>query len=618
MRYFAFGSFQNKLILLLISGILLPVGAVATYSSISSTNVLSNLVAQEMETKGEDSAETISLLLDYLKSDIMYLRNTPPIQGIIRARNNNSVDPLDNSSYQDWVNRLNGIFASFIKSTPDYDHISYLDKNGNELVRVNRQGSQIIKLSQNQLQNQIKRNYFQEILQLQPGQLYVSKISLARSQGIIESPYKPVIVYGVSIYDQNGVKQGVIVTYILIENFLKLADNRKLEAQLRQEFFVVNEDGYYLIHPDKSKTWGFELGNNTTLQQDYSQAVTTQILSGNQGLVKKIQQNGQNYLLSYHKIFPDQENNSSPFILIYQTPYKTIFSSVINLVILVIIITIFSILIVVTTGILILRKIVVSVLDTTNFVGDFSDQVLSTIDEQENVVNQQSISVQETTITMEELTTYSQQSANKVNSAATVATGALSLVEEGTNSIQKVSLAMATLKDKVEAISQQILHLSQQNHQIANVSNTVSSLANQTNILAINASIEAVHSGADGQGFSVIVVEIRKLADESKKSADHIGILVRDIQAAIHSTVVVTEEGTKYVEQITQITENMAQIFVDVAESMEEIVNNSQEIALNSKQQATATKQVLENVDTLTYSRRSPTGERGILQPEKN
>ena len=33
----------------------------------------------------------------------------------------------------------------------------------------------------------------------------------------------------------------------------------------------------------------------------------------------------------------------------------------------------------------------------------------------------------------------------------------------------------------------------------------------------------------------------------------------------------VTEEETKYAEQISQITESIAQIFVDVAQSMEEI-----------------------------------------------
>ncbi|MGK7921776.1 MAG: methyl-accepting chemotaxis protein [Trichodesmium sp.] len=569
MKYIFGGKFQKNLILLLISGILLPVGAVTLYSTISSSNVLRNLVSQQMESTGQDSAETINLFLENLKSDIIYLSNTPPIQGIIRARNNNGIDPLDNSSYENWVDRLNVIFASFIESKSYYDNLTYLDKNGKELVRVNRQGTQIIKLTENQLQSQSNINQLQEILNLQPGELYVSKISLARKNGIIEEPYKPVIIYGVTIYDQQGIKKGIIVANILIENILKFAVNKKLEEQLKQEFFVVNAEGYYILHPEQDKTWGFELGNNITLQQDYSPEVTKQILSGNQGLIKKVTQNRQNYLLSYYTIFPSKDTNSFPFTLVYQTPYQTLFSSVKILVILIAIITIISIIIVVTIGILILRKIVVSALDTTTFVTSFSSQVLSTIEEQERVVNQQSVSVQETTMTMEELTVSSQESANQANSALTGATSALSLVEEGTNSIQKTSIAMATLKDKVEAISQQIIHLSQKNHQIGNVSDVVSSLANQTNILALNATIEAIRSGVDGKGFSVVAEEIRKLADESKKSADHIGTLVKDIQAAIYSTVLVTEEGTKYAEQITQITESMAQIFVDVAQSME-------------------------------------------------
>ena len=228
MKYFFRGKFQNNLIFLLISGILLPVGAVTLYSTISSSNVLRNLVSQQMESTGEDSAETISLFLGNLKSDIMYLSNTPPIQGIIRARNNNGTDPLDNSSYQNWVDRLNVIFASFIESNYYYDHITYLDENGKELVRVDRQGDQIIKLAENQLKSQSNLNQLQEILNLQPGELYVSKISLARKNAIIEEPYKPVIIYGVTIYDQQGTKKGIIVANILIENILKLAVNKKL------------------------------------------------------------------------------------------------------------------------------------------------------------------------------------------------------------------------------------------------------------------------------------------------------------------------------------------------------------------------------------------------------
>ncbi|MGD1717232.1 methyl-accepting chemotaxis protein [Dapis sp. BLCC M172] len=93
-------------------------------------------------------------------------------------------------------------------------------------------------------------------------------------------------------------------------------------------------------------------------------------------------------------------------------------------------------------------------------------------------------------------------------------------------------------------MAQQITRLSEQTNQIGNISQLVGDLANQTNMLALNAAVEAVRAGEHGKGFGVVASEIRKLADESRKSAEKIYTLVADIQTSINSTVLATEAGT--------------------------------------------------------------------------
>lgn len=72
--------------------------------------------------------------------------------------------------------------------------------------------------------------------------------------------------------------------------------------------------------------------------------------------------------------------------------------------------------------------------------------------------------------------------------------------------------------DKLKAAIEQSRAVSQ----INTLSSAILSITDQTNLLALNAAIEAARAGEAGKGFAVVADEIRKLADESKKTAGEI------------------------------------------------------------------------------------------------
>ncbi|RZM81796.1 HAMP domain-containing methyl-accepting chemotaxis protein [Leptolyngbya iicbica] len=228
-----------------------------------------------------------------------------------------------------------------------------------------------------------------------------------------------------------------------------------------------------------------------------------------------------------------------------------------------------------------------------------ANEIAASIEQQERTSSQQAASVSETTTTMDELGASSRQSAEQAEAAAAGAQQALKLAEEGTRAVERSMAGMGTLREKVEAIADQILRLSEQTNQIGGISGLVSDLANQTNMLALNAAVEAVRAGEHGKGFAVVSGEIRKLADQSKKSAEKINALVADIQTAINSTVMVTDEGTKTVEEGVKISEETAAAFGGVADAVNNVVLNSQQISLNVKQQAVAIEQVVSAMNNL-------------------
>lgn len=232
-------------------------------------------------------------------------------------------------------------------------------------------------------------------------------------------------------------------------------------------------------------------------------------------------------------------------------------------------------------------------------IANSSTEIAATLEQQERTTALSASAVNQTTTIMDELEASSRQSAEQALSSSADAQQALHLTQIGTQAVGRSLESQGILKEKVTGIAQQILQLSEQTSQIGNISKLVSEIANQTNMLALNAAVEAVRAGEQGKGFSVVAREIRKLADQSQKSAQKINTLVRDIQGAIHSTVLVTHEGTKTVDRGVNIAQETADALNGVRDSINEVVMSSQQIALNAQQQVTAIEQVVEAMNSL-------------------
>jgi methyl-accepting chemotaxis protein len=264
------------------------------------------------------------------------------------------------------------------------------------------------------------------------------------------------------------------------------------------------------------------------------------------------------------------------------------------------------------SGILLSVSLSKPISGTVNAIASTAAEMAAMVEQYERVTAQQAAAVNETTATMDELEASFRQSAEQAEVAATRARQALTLTGDGTGAVNQTLEGMSSLKLKVEAIAEQILRLSEQTSQIGNITNLVSELANQTNLLALNAAVEAARAGEHGKGFAVVAAEIRKLADQSKKSAERINTLVLDIQNATNATVMATEEGTKTVEQGTYQTHRTAEVFEGLAASITSVFESSQQTLLNVKQQVAAVRQVVEAMEAINHGSKETTS--GITQ----
>lgn len=255
-------------------------------------------------------------------------------------------------------------------------------------------------------------------------------------------------------------------------------------------------------------------------------------------------------------------------------------------------------------GLWITGRISSSIKEQISALSASSTEIAATMTEHERTVGEQSAAVTEVSATAEELGVSAQTSSQQSEKTASLANQSLALTEEGIKLANRSYDGITQMKARVGAVAEQILRLSEQAEQIGSIAKVVGELASETNMLALNAAVEAARAGEHGKGFAVVATEIRKLADQSKKSAERTNALVAEVQKATNSAVMATEEGTKTAEEVAAIARLSGESFASLAAVSSKVYEGAQQVMLNSKQQSSALTQVSEAMKNLSNGSR--------------
>lgn len=189
-----------------------------------------------------------------------------------------------------------------------------------------------------------------------------------------------------------------------------------------------------------------------------------------------------------------------------------------------------------------------------------------------------------------------EKKANVINKAAE---RGLDSSNQGMKTVKVLVNNMSGIKETATLTAQSINVLTNRTEEIGRTLNVITDIASQTNLLALNAAIEAARAGDAGRGFAVVAEEIRKLAEDSRRSAVEIEKIIKDVQKDTQAAGKAIESMEASVKEGNRSTEEAEKIFQEIAQTSESTFTSSKEIQTATLEQKESINTVVKNIEQI-------------------
>ncbi|KQX48375.1 methyl-accepting chemotaxis protein [Paenibacillus sp. Root444D2] len=230
-----------------------------------------------------------------------------------------------------------------------------------------------------------------------------------------------------------------------------------------------------------------------------------------------------------------------------------------------------------------------------------TEQITTAMQEVAAGAENQMLGFTETSKAMEEMSKGIQNIAEASSNASDLAIETTKGAIQGNEMIHLAIHRMNAVNDIVQKSAAELIQLNDRSIEIGGIVNMITEIASQTHLLALNASIEAARAGELGRGFSVVAAEVKKLAEESERSAQQIQELIRSIQTDTSRAVLSMNEGVSEIHDGMKSVSLAGAAFEEIVGASDSLSIQIQEIASSSEQMSASSEQVTASVLEMTY-----------------
>lgn len=163
---------------------------------------------------------------------------------------------------------LAGVFERMAGANTHYLELSLVDgrEHGLERLRVMRDGAEVRRLAEDELQEKGHLRYVQRGLQQAPGHMFGMPMSTRQGSGAQHGVKDPAVTLVMPIHDTRERALGVVVARV---GLVALLDTMRTDLPANHQLFLTNREGDYLAHPDPEQAFAFERGRRARVQDEF-------------------------------------------------------------------------------------------------------------------------------------------------------------------------------------------------------------------------------------------------------------------------------------------------------------------------------------------------------------